>query len=52
MMFAVEGAKEEGIVTCECLKNLNGRLHFSRSWAWTSAMWTRRGSSCTARTSA
>ena len=29
MMFAVEGAKEEGIVYLECLKNLNGRLHFT-----------------------
>ena len=25
----VEGAKEEGIVYLECLKNLNGRLHFT-----------------------
>ena len=24
-----EGAKEEGIVYLECLKNLNGRLHFT-----------------------
>ena len=29
MMFAVEGVKEEGVVYLECLKNLNGRLHFT-----------------------
>ena len=50
MMFAVEGAKEEGIVYLECLKlERAAPLHVRGR---TSAIWPRRGSSCTARTSA